>query len=763
MKFKTFLFLALCGGGVWYYYQNKDATPAQEKEDTPTTETQTVVDAKPTMPVEQAMDMLIRYGIMDTSPGSRVKKQSDEIQYHFMMYKDGMEDIKAYPYVDAIISMYGSLKDKKLPIKCLEAFCAKGCVIQDVATCCAAAFRMPDKDDELLTFILEQGIKANTHSINSTDKDGWTPIMYATHCYENSEMCRKIFETLIELGADVNHKNKDGWNALTIAFHNQTLIPAKDGVYNRVNMSPAIYEKVIATLLDAGAQVNGTTKNGMTPLMMTINNKGGLEVEACERMAYNLLERGADVNLADSSGYTPLIYIVDNSGKLPSSVCENIAIKLLQMGANPNIRDNGKKLPLIWLMEATLKGGRVSVDVSKNLIFELLNKGTVINITDMIEECIPLYYASQYPESVKDEIINAIVDNFVKNAPTSGVKLGAIDETGWTILMHVMGSRCSKYSTRGELFAKNTYEIRHIIAEALIKAGTKVDAKNSDGMTALSIVMRNYSHIPASSVEKLVRTLVDAGADVNSIDNEGKTPLMHLYDICTDITPLYAPKSYHCPNDECLRITDFMVQSGANINVTDNEGRYVIDYALEHEENTKEVSLIEKLISLGLNADSWKRFDYWKTQLAPTTEPWRYEWREAVKRVIANGRMGESGTVKADNISTNNSVDELENLIKDLSSTQYYSDVEKLYQRRLLTLLSMIKSGESVDIVLPNMNGTTALHNACGLSRVDIVQWLVNHGADINAKTAKGASVEDCVGGYNASAISKILRNARKL
>jgi hypothetical protein len=41
------------------------------------------------------------------------------------------------------------------------------------------------------------------------------------------------------------------------------------------------------------------------------------------------------------------------------------------------------------------------------------------------------------------------------------------------------------------------------------------------------------------------------------------------------------------------------------------------------------------------------------------------------------------------------------------------------------------------------------------------VQWLVDQGADLNAKTAKGASVDDCVGGANAKQIRTILRKKR--
>ena len=106
--------------------------------------------------------------------------------------------------------------------------------------------------------------------------------------------------------------------------------------------------------------------------------------------------------------------------------------------------------------------------------------------------------------------------------------------------------------------------------------------------------------------------------------------------------------------------------------------------------------------------------------------------------------------------------DGLHLLIQALEKQTYKTAVERLYQKRLLTLLPQIAEGASTETVLPNANNSTALHYACGLSHVEIVQWLVDHGADINAKTAKGASVDDCIGGPHAKAIRAILKKARK-
>ena len=105
--------------------------------------------------------------------------------------------------------------------------------------------------------------------------------------------------------------------------------------------------------------------------------------------------------------------------------------------------------------------------------------------------------------------------------------------------------------------------------------------------------------------------------------------------------------------------------------------------------------------------------------------------------------------------------DGLRQLVLELQQTKYKTAVERLYQKRLLTLLPQIMEGGDINNVLSNANGTTALHNACGLSHVQIVQWLVDHGADLTARTAKGAGVDACVGGPNAKAIRAILRKAR--
>ncbi len=81
--------------------------------------------------------------------------------------------------------------------------------------------------------------------------------------------------------------------------------------------------------------------------------------------------------------------------------------------------------------------------------------------------------------------------------------------------------------------------------------------------------------------------------------------------------------------------------------------------------------------------------------------------------------------------------DGLGELVRELEKRKYKTAVERLYQKRLLTVLPRIMEGAPIDTIIPHANGTTALHNACGLSHVEIVRWLVEHGADLNAKTIR--------------------------
>lgn len=92
-------------------------------------------------------------------------------------------------------------------------------------------------------------------------------------------------------------------------------------------------------LLDAGADVNQTSRYGWSPLLAATQNQN-------YQMGKFLIEHGADVNLANKGGWTPLYLATDNrnieGGDYPTRTADMDSLAyiklLLDKGANPNAR-----------------------------------------------------------------------------------------------------------------------------------------------------------------------------------------------------------------------------------------------------------------------------------------------------------------------------------------------------------------------------------------------------------------------------------------
>ena len=105
--------------------------------------------------------------------------------------------------------------------------------------------------------------------------------------------------------------------------------------------------------------------------------------------------------------------------------------------------------------------------------------------------------------------------------------------------------------------------------------------------------------------------------------------------------------------------------------------------------------------------------------------------------------------------------DGLSAILSRLENATYRSATDKLYRKRLVSLLPAIMVLQDPSWTSPDYKGNTALHYACGLSDVELVRWLVMHGADLEMSTEKGASIDACIGGKNAAGIKAILKEAR--
>jgi len=141
---------------------------------------------------------------------------------------------------------------------------------------------------ELQTLLISKGAH-----VNATDENlQWTPLMLTASHYQDEQSLKQL-KLLIQLGADLNQKDKNQRTALMIAAS-----------LGRID--------ALEHLIKSNATLNGYDKFGWTALMLAIyyNQKSVVKT---------LLEAGADVNINTKKGLSALKVAIDNerAGLIP--------------------------------------------------------------------------------------------------------------------------------------------------------------------------------------------------------------------------------------------------------------------------------------------------------------------------------------------------------------------------------------------------------------------------------------------------------------
>lgn len=406
--------------------------------------------------------------------------------------------------------------------------------------------------------------KANVQAI---DPGGWTALhLAAEHGFKN------VVEVLLAHGADINAQTKSGDSPLLMAsingFNSVAALllghganPDSQGWYNVESWSNNHYNPgkssvggvqnycgtalhiaaqrgdlaLAQVLLTNKANLNATNDSGQTPLGAAAD-KGQLAV------ADLLLSRGADVNARNADpgmeGWTPLHYAVSRQWKdlvrlllkrkadpnarleSPAGVWSkgetpllmacffkstDIVGMLLEAHADPNLTDDNGSTPICY----TLAAGEISkVTEFPGILKLLLEHGANVNARDPLERT-PLMLAAQQREAVSLKVLLGFKADVNARSKSGSTALHFLIQGGPQPgrpqrPVPVPGG----FGTWPPSLASDLPEM----LTALLDAGANANAQDSNGKTPLNYVPRPAPAEEASNWAKIDQLLRQHGA-----------------------------------------------------------------------------------------------------------------------------------------------------------------------------------------------------------------------------------------------------------
>lgn len=357
-------------------------------------------------------------------------------------------------------------------------------------------------------------------NVNVKDNQGKTALMYATErCWID------VVNLLVEKGADVNAEDDEGKTALSRGCAKEFLLSkgAKQTVCGADGINRDLFSAIangnvsqLKVSIKLGADVNAKNSSCNTALMEAIKNSSSNRSANGLEMVKLLVENGADVNAKDRGGNTALLKAIEMKREATNTNAMRVIRCLVENGADLNAKNKKGITTLIYsasdfdLMKYFIENGAKDIN-------SVLHYATNV---EMLK-----YLISKGVDIKSDEGI-ALFLKFVANC-------------NWT-------SGCDNMQAE---------EIQAI--EFLIKNGIDVNAKNSQGTTALMIATK------AKNLN-LMKYLVSKGVDVNAKDNNGKTALDMAMDLkqegSSSIFPMdLQPQGY----SDIYPIIEFLLDNGA--------------------------------------------------------------------------------------------------------------------------------------------------------------------------------------------------------
>lgn len=399
-------------------------------------------------------------------------------------------------------------------------------------------------------------LKADPNLLESQNEFGLTPLNQAAFSGDT-----EIFRYLLVQGADITTSDNDASNLLHNACAGghmeiiKFLIEEKNFDINAAdnNGTTALhfalgrrFPEIARYLINKGADLDAVSNAGSSAIHNAVSSD---DIEIVRLLA----EKGCELNIANDYGVYPIHYAAYR-GNIP------MIELLIEKGADIHLLTDSNENPLIWAIvgrrfeaadflvtkgadiNGIINHGKVpfhsAVKLRRESIEYLLEKGANINAADTLGTT-PLHEAAW---SGRADIIGFMID--------SGAKVNAVDNQGRTPLYNAM------------------YRDSLAAVQVLLDNGAKVDSRESTANNACVFSEGTALHIAVSlGKTEYVRLLTEASeTDIVNVKSQryGRTVLHDA-----------AIKGF-------LDITEYLIDSGADINVKDNEKKTPLYYAQKY-------------------------------------------------------------------------------------------------------------------------------------------------------------------------------------
>ncbi|GBM18725.1 Tankyrase-1 [Araneus ventricosus] len=493
--------------------------------------------------------------------------------------------------------------------------------------------------------------------------------------------------------------------------------------YNRI--------RIVQLLLQHGADVHAKDKGGLVPLHNACSY-GHFEVTEI------LIKHGANVNAVDLWAFTP---IHEAASKARIEVCS----LLLSHGADPTTTNcHGKSA--IDLASARELPERLSYEFKGHSLLEATRVGDparvkkaltidVINFKHPFTHDTPLHCAAGSPYPKRKHVTEILI--------RKGASLNEKNKEFLTPL-HVAAD-------------KSHYDVMDV----LLKHGAKVNALDALGQTALHrcaregnvqacrillsynvdtsiISLQGYTaaQVANESVQKLLSEPTSSNMDIEyqllEAAKAGDTEVVkrilatHLPVVnCRDVdgrqsTPLHFAAGYNR-----VSVVEYLLQHGADVHAKDKGGLVPLHNACSY----GHYEVAELLVKYGANvnvADLWKF-----TPLHEAAAKGKYE---IVKLLLKHG--ADATKKNRDSHTPLDLVKEGDQDVADLlrGDSALLDAAKKGNLNRVMKLVTP----ENINCRDSQGRNSTPLHLAAGYNNLDVAEFLLEHGADVNAQDKGG-------------------------